>query len=135
MPITVTSTAGGTAHGNVFVGPVAHTAHIKVDVSALTSAEVDMYGYLKPGVPFLASGLLVTAGFVYGVTLEAIKVAASNSSADLAAVVTAGDPFVAVGTIGQVNQDIAEDNLGRAYTTAELAGFDLAGSKLVLLRT
>jgi hypothetical protein len=111
---------------------VNHTAHVKVDVSALTTAEVDTYGYIKPGVPLLQTGLLVTAGYVFGVTIEPIKIAASNSSTDLGA---ATDCFVAVATIAQVSQDIIEDNLGRALTTAELAGFDLAGSKIALIRT
>jgi len=135
MPISVTKTAGGMAHAPVFVGEILNTDTVKVDVSTLTTAEVDTAGYLKPGVPFLKTGLLVTAGAVYGVTIESIKVAASNAAADIAAVLAAGDPFVALGTIGTVNRDIAEDNLARAYTAAEIAGFDLAGSKLHLTRT
>jgi hypothetical protein len=34
-----------------------------------------------------------------------------------------------------VNRDIAEDNLGRAYTADEIAGFALAGSTCQLTRT
>lgn len=133
MPIAINSTAGAVAHAPVFVTGPLNTDVVKVDVSALTSAEIDTYGYLKPGVPLLQTGLPVTAGgAVYGVTIEAIKVAASNAGADIAAAV---DPFVAVGTIGTVNRDIAEDNLGRVYTAAEIAGFGLAGSTLKLTRT
>jgi len=143
MPITVTATAGGPAHACALVGPIDHTAHIKVDVSALTANEVDKYGYLKPNVPMLVTGLLVTAGAtagtavgpVFGITIEAIKVAASNSAGDIAAVTATTDPFVAVATHGLVNRDIGEDVLDRAYTAAEIAGFATAGSHLTLLPT
>lgn len=134
MPLSITNTAGGASHGNPFVGPVNHTAHIKPDISALSNKEIDTNGYLKPGVPFKQAGTLVGSGeFVFGVTVEAVKVAASNSSGDIAAVTT--DPFVAVAVIAAVNQDIIEDTLGRSLTADELAGFDLAGSKIVLIRT
>ena len=133
MPISITNTAGGANYGNPFVGPVDHPAHIKVDISGLTDDEIDANGYLKPGVPLKENGTLVgSAEPVFGVTIEAIKILPDNASATIAAGV---DCFVAVGTLGQINQDIAEDNLGRAYTAAEIAGFNLAGSKLVLLPT
>lgn len=132
MPIAITSTAGGLAHAPVFVGEILNTDVVKVDISALSNAEIDADGYLKPGVPFLKTGLPVTAGPVYGVTIEAIKIAAGNAAGDISGAV---DCFVALGTIGTVNRDIAEDNLGRAYTAPEIAGFDLAGSKLQLTRT
>jgi len=132
MPIAITATTGGDAHAPVFkVGPL-DTDVVKVDVSTLTTSEVDTAGFLKPGVPFLKTGLLVTAGAVYGVTIESIQVAASNAAGDIAAAV---DPFVTLGTFGTVVRDIAEDVLGRAYTAAEIAGFDVAGSKLHLTRT
>jgi hypothetical protein len=41
---------------------------------------------------------------------------------------------VAVG-FGLINRDIGEDNLERAYTADEIAGFDLAGSNCRLTRT
>jgi len=134
MPVSLTTTAGGVTHGNPFVGPVNHTAQLKPDISALTANEVDANGYLKPGVPFTVAGLLPGAGtVVWGVTVEATKVAASNSAADIAAVTT--DPFVTVATICQVNQDIIEDTLGRALTADELAAFAAAGSLCRLLPT
>ncbi len=132
MPIAITATTGGDAHAPVFkVGPL-DTDVVKVDVSTLTTSELDTAGFLKAGVPFLKTGLLVTAGAVFGVTIESIKIAASNSAADIAAAV---DPFVTLGTFGTVNRDVAEDNLGRVLTAAEIAGFDLAGSTLKLTRT
>jgi len=136
MPTGIRTTAGGESHGNPFVGPINYSAHVKVDVSALTAFEIDTYGYLKPGVPLTQAGLLVGAGgFVFGVSIEGSRVANSNSAADIAAVLAADDPFAVVATIAQVNQDIIEDTLGRVLTANELAGFDLAGSKIVLIRT
>ncbi len=134
MPLSFTKTVGGFTHAPVFVGKILASDVVNVIVTALTTAEVDSKGYLKPGVPFSKVGALLGTGVpAYGVTIEPIKVAESNSSADIAAA-TVAQP-VGVGTIGTVNRDIAEDNLGRAYTAAEIAGFDLAGSKLHLTRT
>lgn len=133
MPIRVTNPAAADqVYANPFVGPVNHTAQIQVNVTALTSAEIDAKGYLKPGVPFLLTGALVTAGAVFGVTMEPIKVANGNAAGDISAASAAFE--LAVGTIGQINRAVAEDNLGRAYTTAEIAGFALAGSTLKLLQ-
>lgn len=128
--IRITKKAGGTSYGNPFISPVNHPANVLIDVSTLTTDEVDSKGYLKPGVPVNKTGDLVTAGFVYGVTIEATRIAEDNT--DLA---NAPDVFVAVATIAQVNRDIVEDNLGRALTAAEIAGFDAAGSKLSLTTT
>lgn len=133
MPITASKTTGGLAHAPVFVGEIVNTDVVNVVVTALTTNEIDTYGFLKPGVPFAKDGTTVGASEpVWGVTIEAIKVAASNSSADIAAASTAIP--VAVG-FGLVNRDIAEDNLGRAYTANEIAGFDLAGSNCRITRT
>jgi len=132
MPISIRKTAGGLAHAPVFVGKILNTDVVKVDLSDLTSNEVDADGYLKPGVPFAKNGELVGSAVpVWGVTIEAIKVAADGLEATLDA---ATDCFIAVG-FGLVNRDIAEDNLGRAYTADEIAGFDLAGSNCRITRT
>jgi hypothetical protein len=132
-PITWTKTdADGTHYGSPFIGPVNHTVQLRINPSTLTTAEVDADGRLKPGVPFAADGTLVGAAeAVYGVSYEFPKVAAGNTAPDLAAA-TAAD--VAVATIAQVNRDQVEANLGRALTAAELAGFALAGSHLVLVQ-
>jgi hypothetical protein len=133
MPIFITEVAGGASYASPFVGPVDHPAHVKLDISGMTDDEIDANGYIKPGVPLRESGVLIGSGNpVFGVVIEATKVAADNASGTLAA---ATDVFVAVATIGQVNQDIIEDNLGRALTADEIAGFNLAGSKLTLLPT
>lgn len=134
MPLRISTTDGGASHGNPFVGPIVATAHVKVDVSDMGDKEVDANGYLKPGVPLKQDGNLVGSGaYVFGVTVEAVKVATGNTDAILDAVTT--DPLVAVATICQVSQDIIEDTLGRALTADELAGFDVAGSKVSLIRT
>jgi hypothetical protein len=132
MPITVTSLASEQgSYGNPFVGAIEHRDVVKVDISGLTTDEVDSLGYLKPGVPFTKAGILVTTGNVYGVSIEAIKIAADNASATLAA---ATDCFVALGTHGLINRDIVEDNLGRVLTAAEIAGM-ADGGALKLTRT
>lgn len=130
MPISITSTSGGTAYASPFVGRIDHFVTIEVDASALTSREVDADGYLKPGVTFnLATGLLPTAaGQKVGVVHEPIKLGAS-----LAAVqAITNDPPVALGVIGVLNRDIMEDNMGSAVSANEIAALDGAGSRLVL---
>lgn len=133
-PIRVTTPSGsGLDYANPFIGPVDHTLQVAVTLSGLTSAEIDSYGYLKPGVPFAADGTTVGAGeYVYGVTVEAVKVANDNATATIAALTT---QQVALAIIGMVNRDVVEDMLGRAYTAAEIAGFALAGSLLRLSKT
>lgn len=136
MPMSITTTAGGIGYGNPFIGGVNHPAQIKVDVSGLTIAEVDQFGYLKPGVPLTKAGILVGASpaFVYGVTIEAQKIVPDNPTDVTLAAVTV-DPIITVNTVGHVNRDVIEDNLGRALTADEIAGFDAAGSKIALSAT
>lgn len=98
---------------------------VKVDLSQLTEHEVDANGYLVPGVPLSKVGVRIGPGVpVYGVTIQPIKVATGNTETILNA---EPDPFVAVG-FGLVDRDAAEGNLGRAYTSDEIKGFELAGS-------
>ena len=103
---------------------------MKVDVSTLTTAEVDSSGYLKPGVPLQANGALVSAAgqTVHGVTIEAVKLTGRTGNANLAT--DTSDPLVAVNTEGLINRDIAEDNLGRVYSANELAALALGGFKV-----
>lgn len=108
---------------DMFVGPVDHTDSVRVDISNLSTDEVDADGYLKPGVPLDKDGALVAddgAGNVnpvHGVTVEPVKVGDGNTS-------LSGTYDVAVATIGQLIQSVAEENLGRDYTAAELTGFE-----------
>lgn len=133
MPISSTKTIQkAKTYGNAWLGPVSHQFQLRVNLALLTSREIDALGYLKPSVPFTRAGILVGASpaFVFGVTFEAIKVAADNASATIAAL---GNFDVGVGLIGAIIQDIAKFNLGADYTANEIAGFDRAGSKIVLL--
>jgi len=131
MPLGIESTAGGLAHSPVFVH-MWGTDVVKVDLSDLSDEEVDADGYIKPGVPLMKDGNIVgSSGVVWGVTIGGEKVASGGTDAILDA---ATDCFVAVG-FGLVNRDIAEDNLGRAYSADEIAGFDLAGSNCRITRT
>lgn len=136
MPIGITKTAGGTAHAPVFVGDIVNTDVVQVDISDLTTNEVDQDGYLKPGVPFDKSGNTVGSGVaVWGVTIEPIKTPhATIPPTNTSLGADTGTFPVAVG-FGLVNRDIIEDNLGRALTADEIAGFDLAGSNCRLTRT
>lgn len=136
MPLAIENTAGGRTLANPFIGGVDHPAQITVDVSGLTTKEVDTFGYLKPGVPLTKAGILVGASpaFVYGVTFEAQKIVPDNPTNDTLAAVTA-DPIITVNTVGHVNRDVIEDNLDRALTANEIAGFDAAGSKVALSAT
>ncbi len=112
--------AAGEGYVSPFIGPVDYTDTVRLDVSALTTAEVDTGGYLKPGVPLDAAGLLVvTAGVVLGVSIEPIKIAKSNSAADLTA---ATDIDVALARTALLNRAVLEDILGRALTADEVTG-------------
>lgn len=138
MPMKIKTTAGGKVYGSPMVGPVNHTLGVLVDISTLTAAasagaagDIDQNGYLRPGVVLDRAGARVLATVpVFCVVIEPTPVTNPGE-----AVGTAPDVIVACAVIGVVNRDIAEDNLGRAYTAAEIAGFDLAGSKLVLSNT
>lgn len=128
MPVRVTNTAGGQAYGNPFVGSPGPTTNLKIDVSTLTTAEVDTDGYLKPGVPFQSTGALVSGAsqVIHGVTMEPIKIADGNTA--LAG--DTSDPIIGVVTSGLINRDLAEDNLGRAYSANEIAALAAGGFKL-----
>jgi hypothetical protein len=134
VPLEITNTAGNTAYANPLLGPINHVDHVKLDVSAMTTAEVDANGYLKPGVPLTQGGILVGVGAaVYGITFEPIKLPGRTNNANLGT--DTSDPLIAVVTHGLVNRDIGEDNLGRAYNANEIAGFAAAGSTLKLTST
>jgi hypothetical protein len=136
MPISVSATTGGQVHAPVFVGKILNTDVVQVDISDLTTKEVDANGYVKPGVAFAKDGSLVGSGVaVWGVTIEATKIIhATIPPTNVSLAADTGTSPVAVG-FGLVNRDVAEDNLERAYTADEIAGFDLAGSNCRITRT
>lgn len=132
MPMSIVTTAGFTDYAPVMIGPY-NVTNLLIDVSTLTTAEVDSKGYLKPGTVFQLSsdtGILISAGSqtIFGVSIEPVLInKASGSNSTLS---TDPDIIIAVATNGLVNRDIAEDNLGRAYSANELAAFRAAGSRL-----
>lgn len=71
---------------------------------------------------------------IYGVTIEAVKLPLAVIPATNTTVASeTGDCLVAIAVEGVINRDCAEDNLGRAYTAAELAAF--ATSRFTLTTT
>ena len=136
MPISVKEVAGGQNYGNPLVGAPGPFMHIKLDVSGLTEDEVDTYGYLKPGVLLASDGTLCgAADFAYGIVVEAIKLPIVVPATDASLAAETGDPLVAVSTSGLINRDVAEDNLGRAYTADELDAIVTAGSNFNITTT
>lgn len=125
----------GKVYGRVFVGKAEYSSQIAVDITALTDDEIDDQGFIKPGVPLTKAGALAGAGdVVHGVTFEPLDVLhllPFSGVTKAAAIAAAGTQEIAVGTIGQVNRAIIEDNLGRALTVDEVAAF--ADSTLQLL--
>jgi hypothetical protein len=61
MPMSVNKTSGGDSYPSPFVGLVSHTVAIDVDLSDLSTFEVDTHGRIKPGVPLTKSGQLVAS--------------------------------------------------------------------------
>lgn len=125
MPITKKTLADGDgryATAGLFVGPVDHTDVVNVTGSNFTNVLTDS-GHLPAGVPVAANGGTVGADTpVYGVTIEPVHVQ------DLQ------DVPVAVATIGQLNRAAAEDNIGRAFTANEVAGFGEPGCLIRLIQ-
>lgn len=50
MPPIIKKTAGGSAYVIPFIGRVDHTVHVQVDLTQLSTSQVDTDGILKPGV-------------------------------------------------------------------------------------
>jgi hypothetical protein len=139
MPLNIKTTAGTTTYGPVFIGSVLGLQQVVVDISELTTKEVDADGYLKPGVAFKKDGTLAdgTGGeFIYAVNPEPqnLRMAVLPPTDGTLSSDTRTFPL-GMGTIGEINRDIAEDNMGRAYTADELAAFNAAGSMIHLTNT
>lgn len=138
MPMRVESVAAaGEVHPSPFVGPINHTYGQKIDVSTLDTEEVDQYGYIKPGVPIQINsgavapvpGALVTAADQRaGVVVEAVKIAADNAPATLAA---AADVEVAVAVFCMINRDIVEDSLGRVLSAFEVTALRAGNVEII----
>lgn len=118
----------------VFLGDIDERLSERLDVSALDGTDlIDEYGYLVPGsvLIFSANNLLPVSApgsVARGVVLEAVKVADSNSTEDLTA---AEDVDVVIVVAGTIDQALAANNLGRAYTADEIEAFN-ANDALIL---
>lgn len=139
MPMLIHPETGGhdVGYHNVFIGRIDHPSHVKLVAGALTPDTVDERGYLKPGVPLTIGGRLPngTAGdYVYGLTIEEMKIAEGNTGPDLAAAAALG-LFAVVNVDGLANRDLIISNLGRDLNADELAAFDHAKTKIQLTKT
>lgn len=139
MPMHVKKTDGGTTYAPVFIGDILGMQQVVVDISTLTTDEVDADGYLKPGVAFQKDGTLVSAGsgqFVYAVNPEPqnLHMAVLPPTNGTLSGDTRTYPL-GMGTGGEINRDVAEDMMGRAYNSNELAAFNAAGSMIHLTNT
>lgn len=137
MPMHVKKTVGTTTYAPPFIGEILAMEQVLVDVSELTTDEVDADGWLKPGVPFKQDGTLADgSGCIYAVNpepqnlhLDTIPPTNGSLAAD-----TKTYPL-GMGTMGTVNRDVIEDNLGRALTANELTAFATAPCKINLTLT
>jgi hypothetical protein len=139
MPLGSTSTVSADVYAPVFTNSVLGLQQVNVDVSELTTDEVDADGYLKPGVAFKKDGTVCdgTSGeFVYAVNPEPQRLFhATIPPTNVSLAADTRTVSLGMGTIGEVNRDIAEDNMGRAYNANELAAFNAAGSMIHLTNT
>lgn len=137
--LSVIKTSGTTGYGPVFVPAPLSLQQVVVDISELTTAEVDADGYLKPGVAFKKDGTVAdgTSGeFIYAVNPEPQWIGhATIPPTDASLAADTGVAHLGMGTVGEVNRDVAEDNMGRAYNANELAAFNAAGSHISLTNT
>jgi hypothetical protein len=136
--LSVTKTSGTTGYGPPFTKLLSEQ-QVVVDVSELTTAEVDADGYLKPGVAFKKDGTVAdgTAGeFIYAVNPEPQFLHHTTiPPTDVSLAADTRTVPLGMGTMGEVNRDVAEDNMGRAYNANELAAFNAAGSHISLTNT
>lgn len=137
MPLRVSTTTGTSTYGNPIVGQPGPLLQVVVDISELTTAEVDADGNLKPGVMFEADGGQPDGtGPVYAMNLEPISIGhATIPPTDVSLAADTGTVPIGMTVGGIVNRDIVEDNLGRAMTANELAGLVAAGSQFTLTNT
>lgn len=132
MPLSVTTTAGGTVHPSPFIGPINHTVQLLVDISTLSADEVDASGYIRPGTILQQTGAAISAPaqIAYGCVVEATKVATG-----VAGLATEPDVEVGVALYCVLNRDIMEDSMGRVLSADELAAIDVAGSHVAITNT
>ena len=114
MPISVTSTAGGVAYGDIRVGEC--QVHQGLLAAASLAASRDALGSLPVGLPVQVDGtpITTTGQAIFGlVGPEAVKLGSVNVFGNLI-------------LSGNVNRDMIEDNLGRALSANEIAALPAA---------
>lgn len=134
MPMGIRSVqAAGEVHPNPWLGPIDHTVAIRIDVSTLTTAEVDTRGFLKPGVLFRRNG--TPAGAQTGEQEVYITGGAAGTLA--VSGIAVGDQllevtyFVGAGTtVTNVSDLTAEFTINGAGTINNTAGTATTGGKL-----
>lgn len=137
MPIRIKKTAGDTTYAPVFLGEILAMEQVLIDVSELTTDEVDADGWLKPGVPFKQDGTLADgSGHIYAVNPEPQDLFLATIPPTNTSLGNDTKLFpLGMGTMGTVNRDLIEDNLGRALTANELTAFATAPCKINLTLT
>lgn len=137
MPLRIKKTAGDTTYGPVFLGEILAMEQVVIDISELTTDEVDADGWLKPGVPFKQDGTLADgSGHIYAVNPEPQDLFLATVPPTNTSLGNDTKTFpLGMGTMGTVNRDIIEDNLGRALTANELTAFATAPCKINLTLT
>lgn len=112
--ISRTTTAGGTAYGDIRVGEC--QVHQSLMAAAALAASRDAGGSLPVGLPVKVDGTPITGvgQATFGlIGPEAVKLGSVN---------VFGNVIIA----GAVNRDMIEDNLGRALTADEIASLPAA---------
>lgn len=120
MPILIETTTGGTAYASPFLSDLAgNVIHVQVDVSLLTTSQVDANGYLKPGV------VLPSHGGAFGsangtAQVETATVAGtigSSGAGNITVTITSDyydDPYVV--SVAVANDDTASQVAGKIRT-------------------
>ena len=137
MPMNVKKTVGTTLFSPVFLGEIIAMEQVLVDVSELDTTMVDADGWLKPGVMFKQDGTQPDgSGCVYAVNPESQNLHLDTvPPTDVSLAADTKTYPLGMGTMGTVNRDIIEDNLGRGLTTNEVNAFAAAPCKINLTLT
>jgi hypothetical protein len=90
MPLGIKSDAAASLYASPFIGPVNHTVNLRVDISTLTTDEVDADGYLKPGVPLTKGGTRVGVAAAAGTAVAAAYAGNTGNGTMGAVTVSAG---------------------------------------------
>ena len=121
MPPVIKKTTGGSVYGIPFIGRVDQTVHVQVDVSQLTTSQVDAKGILKPGVVLpMHGGALGSANGTAQVETHTVAGTIGASGAGNAKVIItstllpAGSKTV---TFAVANNDTATQVAGKARAT------------------